>query len=99
MTEFLTRVELHGAKHGDDSYKILHAEMAKKKFALTIPTSDRVRKLPTAEYYYQGGDKTEVKTVFDLAKEAANATKKTSEIITAKMNGFMTDCPVVAAVK
>ena len=92
MAQFLTRVELHGAKHGDGSYDTLHAAMASAGFLRTIPTVDRTRQLPTAEYFCEGPYTK--KQVFDAAKSAADTTGKTSDIITAEMAGFYTDCKV-----
>ena len=95
MANFLTRVELHGAKHGDGSYDTLHAEMAKRGFLRTIPTADRLRKLPTAEYFYSGSSS--AKNVWTSAKAAANATGNTSEVISAEMASYYTDAPVAGA--
>ena len=57
MAKFLTRVELHGAKHGDDSYKILHSEMAKEGFNQIFPEAAYKWKLPTAEYHSESDKK------------------------------------------
>lgn len=49
MSQFTTRVELHGANWQD--YEVLHSRMAAEGFSRTI-TSDQgdVYELPTAEY-------------------------------------------------
>ena len=86
MARFLTRVELHGAKHDDDSYKTLHAEMVKRKFSMTIATDKGVKHRPTAEYYSFGELK--ARDVSDLALEAVSKTGKTASTIVVEMVTF-----------
>lgn len=72
MSLFITRVELHGAKHGDRIYELLHDEMEDENFSRVITPSDSTTKyhLPEAEYFKQG-DYTE-EQVRTSAKRAAN---------------------------
>lgn len=93
MAKFLTRVELHGANHSDNSYETLHSEMERRGFVRTIPTDSQTRKLPTAEYFCAGSFT--AKQVYDAAKGAANPTGKTSGIISAEITEYCTDCPAV----
>lgn len=82
MAIFLIRVELHGVKHGDESYNTLHKAMEKAGFTRTITGDDGARfHLPTAEYFCQGDYRAEL--VRDTAQKAADTTGKTNAIIVA----------------
>lgn len=82
MSDFITRVELHGAD--DDDYKILHAEMAARKFSRSIRSDGgELYKLPTAEYY-SFGDLTSVQ-VRTLAAAAARATGKSFWVLVTEL--------------
>jgi hypothetical protein len=81
MARFITRVELHGAVHGDKSYDTLHTAMEDEGFSRTITSDDDVEyHLPTAEYYIET-DLT-IKDVLSSAKTAANKTGKKYGIFT-----------------
>lgn len=71
MPNFLTRVELHGARATD--YEELHRQMAARNFFRTIAGGDgRLYALPTAEYRSHG--EVTAADVRELARAAAAAT-------------------------
>lgn len=73
MTNYIARIELHGATESD--YQNLHGEMETRGFTRTIKGNDGVTyKLPTAEYYATTSSTLQV--VHDAAVEAAQATQK-----------------------
>lgn len=83
MAQFITRVELHGVKHGDESYDILHKAMESKGFIRTIKDSDGTTyHLLTAEYYAEG-DFT-IQDVVNAARSAANETSKKYSVFTSE---------------
>jgi len=78
MPHFITRVELHEAKH--DDYNKLHIEMKKEGFERTILGKDNVlRQLPTASYCKIG--EITISDVIEGAKRAAAKVKKDFEVI------------------
>lgn len=80
MTNYLTRVELHSA-NGDD-YQRLHQEMLARKFSKLIRSGDGAYyELPTAEYVSMSTTLSS-EGVRDLAIAAAQATGRTSWVIT-----------------
>ena len=74
MAQFLIRVELHGAKHGDAAYKILHDEMEKLRFIRTVvgAVDKKTYHLPEAEYL--GTTEHAAGIVFSLVASAAGKT-------------------------
>ncbi len=84
MATFTTRVELHYAS--EDDYEALHAAMKRKGFSRFIKSDDGITyHLPTAEYNY-AGDKNQSQ-VLDLAKAAADETKKKYAVLVTESNG------------
>ncbi len=84
MAVFTTRVELHGASHGD--YQTLHAEMDREGFYRAIRLDDDGwGLLPTAEYF-RSGELTK-EEVLDSAREAAKATGKACSILVTEAAG------------
>lgn len=83
MSFYITRVELHSATYQD--YERLHTEMGQAGFSRTI-TDDKgvVYQMPTAEYTYTGSESVEV--VRNAAKRAADATGRTSIVLTAAVS-------------
>jgi hypothetical protein len=70
MTEFVTRVELHGGlKH----YPALHKQMRARKFYRGFLQGKVGFRLPPAEYWYRGTSK--AAEVLQLAISAVNAMK------------------------
>ena len=73
MTNFITRVELHGAD--EDDYEALHEEMRAEGFVRWIQDQDGNKlRLPTAEYNLPGATFTR-KQVLQRAQRAANSVK------------------------
>ncbi len=81
MTDFVTRVELHGATNAD--YQTLDEEMLAKNFSKTI-TSSRglIYNMPSATYFSQAFNMT-ASDVRNLAVTAARRTGRRYDIITA----------------
>lgn len=84
MAKFTTRVELKNADAQD--YQVLHAEMEKNGFKITVISDDGNNEyyLPNAEYNKEGNYT--LQEVHDSAKEAANKTKKSNAIFVTKSN-------------
>lgn len=81
MTNFITRIELHGAYEND--YENLHSQMGARGFARTIKGNDGVTyRLPTAEYYIISNSS--LQDVYNAAIAAANATGKSFWAITSE---------------
>jgi len=81
MAKYLTRVELHGAQHGDHAYDVLHTAMGVKGFSrMIVGDQGNVYRLPTAEYQIETGLTT--RQVNDTALAAANSTRLKSSVIT-----------------
>jgi hypothetical protein len=73
MTNFTTRVELHGAS--EDEYDELHEAMHAKGFVRWIKNQDGEKfRLPTAEYNFSSSSRT-VDEVVSLAEQAADSVK------------------------
>ncbi len=73
MTNFTTRIELHGAD--DDAYEALHDAMTEVGFVRWIQDQDGNKlRLPTAEYNLSGATLTR-QQVLQRAKRAADSVK------------------------
>lgn len=78
MSNFLVRIELHGASAVD--YELLHEAMVACNFSRSVKGSDgKNYLLPTAEYVAFGNATTE--HVRDLAIAAANTTGRSSWVL------------------
>ena len=78
---FITRVELHGVDENEwlPIYKILHEEMGKEKFHVTVTAgSGKVLHLPHAMYFSKGD--IEATDVRELAILAVTNTKTRAQI-------------------
>ena len=84
MAKFTIRVELHGANSED--YENLHSQMEKQGFSRTITADNGTEYyLPTAEYNIEV--LLTQQEVLDLAKIAANRTKKSFAALVTESNG------------
>jgi hypothetical protein len=82
MAKFIVRVELHDARHGDQTYEHLHAEMESAGFNKTVHVNGRDLQLPPAEYLVDAKDGVTKKDVYDAAKLAAQAALRKSRLST-----------------
>ncbi len=86
MSQFMVRVELHGADQ--DDYETLHEAMEGEGFARQILSDDGgLYHLPTAEYYREGN--LSKQKVLDEAKSAVAKTKKKAGILVTEARGFL----------
>jgi hypothetical protein len=77
MANFTVRVELHQAT-GDD-YDVLHASMEQKGFSRLITADNgQTYQMPWAEY--NGSGNLTSSQVRDIAREAANTTRKNNAV-------------------
>lgn len=84
MAQFITRVELHGAIHGDGSYDILHSEMEANGFKRTITAADgKVYQMLTAEYEISGNYTAD--SIIQSAKDAAELTGKLHSVFVSEL--------------
>lgn len=84
MAQFITRVELHGVNHDDESYQILHEAMEQAGFKRKIMASDgRWYHMLTAEYNAQGDYTIDI--VLKAANEAADQTNKKHSVFVSEI--------------
>jgi hypothetical protein len=85
MSQFITRVELHGAIA--DDYETLHSAMSRAGFSRTIVGDSGVKShLPTAEYHVIGNYTLDA--VYEAAVNAANSTGKRFWILSTEISGW-----------
>jgi hypothetical protein len=84
MAQFITRVELHGVYHDDNSYQTLHEFMGKAGFKRTIKASDGLLyHLLTAEYSIEGY--LTIDKVLQAASLAASLTTKKHSVFVSEI--------------
>ena len=80
MANYMVRVELHGAKHDELPYTLLHTAMGQAGFSRTITGSDgKEYRLPPAQYSAQGGYT--IEHVREAATEAAAKSNKQFAVV------------------
>ncbi|MVM32845.1 hypothetical protein GO755_22590 [Spirosoma sp. HMF4905] len=84
MANYFTRVEVHGAKPGDDTYPKLHEEMEKRGFIREF--EDQKKKLPDGSYLLVKYDDLPARAINRLALQAVEAIGKKASIISVKFN-------------
>ncbi|WEK47248.1 MAG: type V toxin-antitoxin system endoribonuclease antitoxin GhoS [Candidatus Andeanibacterium colombiense] len=82
MTQFTTRMVLHGADR--EEYITLHAEMEKRGFSRTITAdSGKVYHLPDAEYDFSGNvTRDHVRNLAMAAAKAAAPRRRAASLVT-----------------
>jgi len=84
MAQFITRIELHGVRHDDDSYQLLHDAMEASGFKRTIADDNtKTYHLLPAEYEVTGNYTTQ--SVMISAKEATSHTNKKYSIFVSEI--------------
>jgi len=85
MSNYITRVELHGATYED--YEKLHAAMASAGFTRKVRADDgTIYQLPTAEYFVDSS--LDVAAIRDAARAAANTTGRSSWVLAVKSDAM-----------
>jgi hypothetical protein len=80
MAYYMVRVELHGAKHDEFPYTVLHTAMGEAGFSRTIMGSDgKQYRLPPAQYSAQG--QYSIERVREAAVQAAARTNKPFAVV------------------
>ena len=80
MASFTVRVELHGVRHDDDIYEVLHSAMAREGFSRTILGGDgKTYHMPPAEYNLIANQTSD--NVRAAAVRAAAVTKKRAAVL------------------